>query len=155
MSRWHPETPQERFWKKVNKNGPTLVPKLGPCWIWTAAINSHGYGQFMPILKPRKLVPAHRFAYETLVGPIPEGLESDHLCRNPACVNPAHLEFVTHKINCRRGTVGIVAGARMRSKTHCPYGHEYTPENTYLNKGRRVCRACRRLTASFGRSVVK
>ena len=81
---------EERFWSKVNKTDT--------CWIWTAAKNQDGHGRF----RHGRLVLAHRFAYELLVGPIPKGLDLDHLCQNPACVNPAHLEPVTRKENTRR-----------------------------------------------------
>jgi hypothetical protein len=88
------------FWAKVNKDGPLSAhrPDLGPCWLWTAA--HHRYGIFQPE-KGNQL--AHRIAYEMLVGPVPEGLELDHLCRVTLCVNPAHLEPVTHRENVRRG----------------------------------------------------
>ncbi|WP_220188598.1 HNH endonuclease signature motif containing protein [Streptomyces phytophilus] len=113
---------EARFWAKVQ---PT-----GFCWEWTAS-KLRGYGQFG--LRAGKLVRAHRFAYELLVGPIPEGLELDHLCRNRSCVNPDHLQPVTHRLN---------AGRRpMRS--HCPNRHEFTPENTYEHAGHRYCRTCR------------
>jgi len=83
---------------------------------------------------------AHRVAYELVVGPIPDGLHIDHLCRRPICVNPAHLEAVTQRENTRRGNG---ATARNGRKTHCPAGHEYTDGNTYLARtGRRTCRSC-------------
>lgn len=78
----------------------------------------------------------HRAAYRFFVGPIPEGLELDHLCRNRACFNPEHLEPVTHQENMRRGYFG--------SKTHCPLGHPYDETNTRINNanGGRECREC-------------
>lgn len=84
-----------RFWLRVHKTDD--------CWLWTSTLR-RGYGRFW--IAPGRFVPAHRFAYELLVGPIPEGLELDHLCRNPACVNPAHLDPVTHRENVRRGKRG-------------------------------------------------
>ena len=81
-----------RFWSKVAKSEG--------CWNWTSTTNGRGYGTFRV---GRVKVYAHRFAYETTVGPIKEGLVVDHLCRNPRCVNPAHLEPVTHLENVRRG----------------------------------------------------
>lgn len=86
---------------------------------------------------------AHRFAYEDIVGPILEGLTIDHLCRVRHCVNPAHLEPVTHLENVRRGNGGL----NQLAKTHCPKGHPYDEENTYRLPSRpsgRYCRACRR-----------
>jgi hypothetical protein len=135
--------PEDRFWAKVNKDGPIPEhrPDLGPCWIWTGAKIKHGYGHFR---LNRKSILAHRVAYEWLVGPIPEGLEPDHLCRVPSCVNPGHIEPVTQRENVLRGTSFAALNAR---KTHCPHGHEYTPENTRVqvkpNGARgRFCRAC-------------
>ncbi|MFE2047929.1 HNH endonuclease [Streptomyces sp. NPDC059459] len=129
------------------------------CVIWTASYTGGGYGGFW---NGTRLVRAHRFAYELLVGPIPEGLALDHLCRVRRCVAPAHLEAVTHLENVRRGLLfipraGVPKGARegvrrgMRPvATHCPLGHELTPENTYVGPatsdhpyGRRRCRTCK------------
>lgn len=74
--------------------------------------------------------------YEAFVGPIPDGLQIDHLCRVRHCVNPAHLEPVTIAENVRRGAA---------AQTHCKYGHEYTPENTVIHHGGRECRTCNRI----------
>lgn len=125
---------KNKFWEKVIKIGN------GGCWRWKGAIvggENGGYGQFR--VGDRRIV-AHRVAYELLVGPIPEGLELDHLCRNRWCVNPAHLEPVTHLENMRRAP----RWQDKNIKTHCIRGHEYTPENTYVNKktGARRCRMC-------------
>jgi hypothetical protein len=87
----------------------------------------------------------HRLTWLYQRGPVQSGLELDHLCRNRACCNPQHLEPVHHRENIRRGE-WHEAGARMqRAKTHCPHGHEYTPENTYLiPSGGRACRMCKK-----------
>jgi hypothetical protein len=136
-----PPTATERFWPKVNKDGPIpeCWPELGPCWVWTAGL-SHSYGSFG--VGARKQVPAHKWAYEQEHGPVPEGLELDHLCRNHACVNPSHLEAVTHQENLLRGE-GI--SARCARKTHCLRGHPFEEANTYrTTKGTRGCRTCKR-----------
>ena len=80
-------------------------------------------------------------AFEDANGPIPEGLELDHLCRVPACVNPLHLEAVTHAENMARG-IRFDVGAAQRAVTHCPKGHPYSEANTYRYAGERACRAC-------------
>jgi len=123
-----------RFWSKVDKTGD--------CWEWHAKVASNGYGHFW--LEGRNRL-AHRVAYEMVVGPIAEGLQLDHLCRNPRCVRPDHLEPVTARVNTLRSTNGASQNFR---KTHCPAGHPYDEQNTYLQRrnGRveRVCRACGR-----------
>ena len=82
---------------------------------------------------------AHRMIYELLVGPIPDGLEIDHLCRNRGCVNPGHMEPVTHRENLMRGDTVAAANP---AKTHCIRGHPYDDENTYRYGSHRYCRAC-------------
>lgn len=136
-------TSEERFWAKVAKDSPVpeCRPDLGPCWLWTASLNNMGYGQ-VRVNYVLKL--SHRFAYELLVGPVPAGLELDHLCRTPACVNPAHLEPVTHRENMLRGNTP--AGNHARS-IECPKGHPRTPENTCVTpEGWRQCLPCRKDT---------
>jgi hypothetical protein len=127
----HNRTPEERFWEKVDKNGPLWEGT--PCWVWTAS-TTHGYGQFKTKDR-RSMHLTHRWAYQTLVGPIPPKTELDHLCRNRLCLNPAHLEPVTHLENIRRGH-------GHGSETHCPQGHPYIPSNMYISSGRRRCRTC-------------
>lgn len=108
------------------------------CWVWMGCKLPRGYGRFW---KDGGMRLAHRVAYELFTGPIPDGLQLDHLCRVPGCVNPAHLEAVTHAENVRRGD-------RTRynaDKTHCPQGHPYDEENTFIySDGRRECRICNR-----------
>lgn len=111
------------------------------CWLWQAATSRDGYGFFT--IRTRLQGVAHRWAYETFVGPIPPGLHLDHLCRVRNCVNPEHLEPVTSRENSLRGDT---FQARNVAKTHCPKGHGYTEENTYRDKrGARFCRECRRI----------
>ena len=105
------------------------------CWIWATGLSAAGYGR---IRWDGELVYAHRLMYESLIGPIPEGLEIDHLCRNRACVDPAHLEPVTHRVNLLRGDVGAFNAA----KTHCPQGHPYDEANTGRSGTHRYCRRC-------------
>lgn len=131
---------EQRFWNKVDKNGPvpSFRPDLGPCWIWLGG-KIEGYGSFW---KPSVHILAHRFSYELAKGPIPKGLEPDHLCRVPACVNPDHLEAVTRRVNILRGANQVAIQIR---KTHCKNGHPLQGENlakSYLRRGHRVCRIC-------------
>ena len=125
----------ERFWGKVNKVNPN------GCWIWQGSKDRLGYGRVGGSKSGEGRGLAHRFAYEFVKGPIPEGLELDHLCRNPPCVNPDHLEAVSHLVNTLRGIAGVMA-----ARTHCLRGHPYDLFNTYyygLNKTKRQCRICR------------
>ena len=113
------------------------IKQDGDCWIWTGAISGGGYGTLS--VRSRSQL-AHRWSYEYHVAPIPEGLEIDHLCGRPRCVNPQHLEPVTHRENVMRSN-GIAA--RNAAKTHCFRGHKFTEENTGIRKtGARRCRAC-------------
>lgn len=141
-----------RFWSKVDKDGPVPAarPDLGPCWLWTAAQTGGGYGYFRV---NGRSVRAHRFAYELLVGPVPVGLELDHLCRVLACINPDHMEPVTHQVNILRGIGEVARNAR---KTCCPQGHPYDAENTYWSRrGGRHCRACGRVRSREVRAIKK
>ena len=121
-----------RFWSKVDKSGD--------CWLWTAAKSHDGYGLFR---YGGKNAYAHRVSYEWANGPVVPGLDLDHLCRVRSCVNPAHLEPVTRRINLLRGDTRI---AHNIATTHCPQGHAYDALNTYVRPrgGTRDCRTCHR-----------
>ena len=139
MAHYHSTwTAEERFWDKVY-----MPPCQDDCWTWHGSTNGVGYGRFTP--KSPTLVYSHRYAYETMVGPIPQGLELDHLCRNRACVNPSHLEPVTHRENTVRGLAPSINRARMLAKTHCRHGHPWDAENTIYTTRQRKCRACLRV----------
>lgn len=128
-----------RFEFFVDRNGP-IAPVMGtPCWTWTGQHNPGGYARF-PI-KRRQLM-AHRWSYEHFVGPIPDGLTLDHLCRQPGCVNPDHLEPVTMAENTRRAPNQVTT--INATKTHCIHGHEFAGWNLIISptNGSRACRAC-------------
>ncbi|WP_318196883.1 HNH endonuclease signature motif containing protein [Streptomyces sp. MCL20-2] len=127
------------------------VRRTDTCWIWTGSIDGYGYGR----LKGNdRYIRAHRLAHELFIGAIPEGLHVDHICHNSdedcvggdgcqhrRCVNPAHLEAVTHQVNLLRGKTIVAAAAR---STHCPKGHPYDEANTIVQgDGKRRCRTCR------------
>lgn len=107
------------------------------CWLWLGHLQ-RGYARFRA--NGRKHV-AHRWSWEHVNGPVPEGLQLDHLCRRRACVNPSHLEPVTARENNLRGASVTAANAR---QTHCRRGHAFTADNTYTFRNSRVCRECRR-----------
>lgn len=156
---------EDRFWEKVDKQGPTPGhrPELGPCWPWRAYVDERGYGIFK--LTTNRNVKAHRFAYQLDVGPIPEGLQLDHQCHNTdptcpggrtcwhrRCCNPSHLEPATNRENGTRGRAAVVNAARQQAKTHCRKGHPFDEANTrWTVKGWRECRACDRQQARASR----
>lgn len=143
MPRWT-ATAEERFWAKVDKNGPIpeVRPDLGQCWLWIGRPIGAGYGGFLG--RNGRTTYAHRFAYQLLIGSIPEQLEIDHLCRAQLCVNPSHMEPVTHLENVRRGRGAEEARKRQLAKGECPQGHPYDLVNTYFWRGFRSCRICNR-----------
>ena len=131
-----PTPPDVRIMRRV-------VVDSGGCWVYTGGLTCHGYGRVgIGSLTDgtRRGALAHRVLYEIRVGPVPAGWDLDHLCRKPACVNPEHLEPVTHRENVMRGRSPI---ARNPEKTHCPHGHEYAGRNLGYDNGARICRTCR------------
>ena len=145
------KTTEQRFWDNI---GPHSDPNA--CWLWVGRTVKNGnilrYGALGVSEVKDKYVRAHRYAYELLVGPIPEGITIDHVksrgCTSTLCVNPAHLEPVTMRVNLLRGNGYFAVNAR---KTHCPQGHKY--DTTYIDKSEishRRCSVCtknRRLNA--------
>lgn len=133
-----------RFWKKV-----ACIPT--GCWEWRAAA-TRGYGVYAV---ERRAQRAHRVAFEALVGPIPEGMDLDHLCRNPSCVNPAHLEVVTHRENVLRGES---PPAELARRTRCPEGHPLAGANlspSSTRRGSRSCLTCERRRSREQAELVK
>lgn len=129
---------QERFETKYIPE-----PNSG-CWLWTGGATSAGYGIIYTGNSGElpKSTTAHRIAYLLFKGPIPDGLEIDHLCRVRSCVNPDHLEAVSHRVNLFRGKSISSIHSRL---THCPKGHPYSDDNLYVHNktGWRQCRICR------------
>jgi hypothetical protein len=112
----------KRFWSKV------AIDNVHSCWEWQAYLHPKGYGQFR---LDGRMHFAHRIAYFLVRGECPINLELDHLCRNRKCVNPFHLEAVTHKENCRRGAL---------VKSHCSKGHSRSPETTTRSGNCKPCK---------------
>lgn len=140
-------TPIEKFWRYIEKSNEG-------CWIWIGRVDSKGYGRTDLMGEHNGF--AHRLAYKVLVGQIPSGTEFDHVCHTQAlklglcqggndcihrrCVNPAHLEPVTHTINVRRGNS---PSAIHSQKLTCPLGHDYTQILNERGKPKRICLTCR------------
>ena len=114
------------------------IPESG-CWLWGKSLTELGYGR---IAVNGKAMKAHRVSFQALIGEIPEGKELDHLCRVRSCVNPDHLEPVTHRENVLRGA----APSYRKNRSHCPKGHELTEQNRYTAPSlgnKYLCRACK------------
>jgi len=126
-------TLEQRFWEKVKKTET--------CWEWVAGKVSDGYGTFH-VAPGQGMGSAHIVSWEMARGPVPEGLEIDHLCRNRSCVNPDHMEAVTHRVNSLRSDNPMARWAR---RTHCGKGHPLSGDNLMLRSdGGRRCRTCKR-----------
>jgi hypothetical protein len=115
--------------------GRRIIVSPEGCWEWCGARTSNGYGSAG---HSKRVHSTHRLAYTLLVGEVPDGLHLDHLCRVRHCCNPAHLEPVTPAENQRRSPL------TEHNRTHCPKGHPYDQVNTYLKRGARQCRECRK-----------
>lgn len=137
-------TPIDRFVRRVHFTGT--------CWLWTGGLNKAGYGNF----HHETTVRAHRWIYQLSVGPIPPGLQLDHLCRVRRCVNPDHLEPVTAQTNVLRGDGLAAINAR---KTHCVRGHAFVASNisSYVDPTRpvRKCLTCQRERTRLDRAKAK
>jgi HNH endonuclease len=127
---------EERLW--------TRIDKTDGCWLWKGHL-SNGYGCIGEGGRKGRDLLVHRVVYELLRGPIPHGLELDHLCRDRACCNPDHLEPVPHRENSRRSpTIG-----RWKRPDHCRNGHPFDEANTYWTReDGRACRQCKRDSAA-------
>jgi hypothetical protein len=144
MNRWCEEDVEkrpkfeERLWNKISPE-----PNSG-CWLWTGHTNIHGYGVSWT---GSRTTLAHRVTYNFFVGPVPDGHDLDHLCRVRCCVNPAHLEPVTRRVNWLRSNGPQLCRERYEKQTHCKHGHAKTPDNVFIiNDGsgykRRKCKTC-------------
>lgn len=132
---------QKPYYPKIHRSiterfNSFIVSRNG-CWQWRSPNKTTGYGEFHWHYQ-RYL--AHRFSYQHHIGPIPDGMQIDHLCRNRGCVNPKHLRVVTLAQNVLAGS-GITA--QNKRKTSCKNGHAYTDANTYKHNGKRSCRVCK------------
>lgn len=124
------KTTEQRFWEKIDKNGPTMAHMTTPCWKWLAYINHDGYGNFS---FSGRMGGSHRFSYQLHIGPIPEGMEVRHTCHNPACSNPDHLQLGTHIDNMKDLAL---SGRRkgFRVKYRRPLKHKPTLKERFWNK---------------------
>lgn len=148
-------TELERFWGKVDKNGPFCRKLQSNCWVWTGH-KSYGYGSFR--INNQKSIFSHRYSYILLKGPIAPGMTIDHLCYNQACCNPDHLEAVTSAENTHRA---FVVNREIATELHldpskrqynncCGRGHELTDDNVVFDHDRVHCKKC--LNIQFARN---
>lgn len=142
--KYMPGTPLERFLSFIDRNGPIpeKIRERGPCWLWIGGRKETGYGVFWDGLK---LTVPHRWVYVYYRGAIAPKMDLHHVCENRCCCNPWHVEPLPHKEHMHsHPEMGMKSGAQNRAKTVCINGHEYTPDNTYIDKrGYRHCRKCR------------
>lgn len=132
----------DRFWPKVDASGD--------CWQWTGGVSGR-YGMVRPGGSANQRG-AHVMAWELLIGPVPNGHQVDHLCKNTLCVNPDHLQPVPPRINLLRSETWSGVNAR---KSHCPNGHPYDKANTRIHMGKRNCRSCDRARLARRRAQPK
>lgn len=138
------QDPVDKFWDKI------LPEPNSGCWLWIGKINSKGYGRHQFGGRQGKEVQAHRFSYELNCASIPDGLDLDHLCRVRCCVNPTHLEPVTRQVNISRSD--LIGKWKRTRPTHCKWGHEFTPQNTWVDKHNYWhCRKCHAKTERMRR----
>jgi hypothetical protein len=151
-----PVSPRRQFVHGHNRRKPVTWAEvdagyLTPCWIWDRPCGRGG--RYGAIRRDWKTLSAHRFVYENYKGPIPDGLQLDHLCRVTACVNPDHLEPVTQAENIRRSNAW---GGINHRKTHCSRGHTLTPDNLVQSKdGGRRCLICHNARSQRRRDRMK
>lgn len=132
----------ERFWRKVGFEGPKVLDT--PCWVWSGA-NSGSARPYGVSWDGERRIKAHRWAWSSVHGPIPAGIELDHLCKTTLCVRPSHLEPVTSAENIRRGGA---PGPRAVRENTCKRGHPFTPDNTYVRGEKwRECITCKRVAS--------
>ena len=131
-------TSEDRFWFQLDKSShiPTWTPFLGPCWIRrTPRTAGQLQKNYSGVTVEGQQLRAFNYVYEYVVGPIPDGLVLDHLCRNPPCVNPGHMEPVPHAENIRRGY-------EAKAQTHCKRGHDLSLTSRITSSGSRDCVEC-------------
>lgn len=136
----------------IHKHFWTRVEKTDACWLWRGKL-SDGYGRYHTGHRAGYECQAHRFAWEEINGIIPRTYELDHMCKTRHCVNPGHLQRVPRGWNGKQGA-SVGSGVFNAEKTHCPQGHAYTQENTYVHGSKRFCRTCNNESSKQRRNKV-